>query len=386
LKPKEKQRIDHIDSIRGIAALTVVFIHGSDAFIKFPSVEAQGTLFYDLIFRFHIGMAGVMAFFAISGFVICPTLKGPKPLATKRFLISRFFRLYPPFWASMLLYIPVAILTMHYAVDWDQVLGNLPILYTASHVEPVIGVYWTLEVELVFYVLCLLLFLCGWLDTPFRLFIVGVVLMAIYQGLANRPELKAIIMENTHNVWIDLPRHLAIMFWGGLFRMWYDDRQRVCTIAGYQVPVIVLVIALAGLIVLRPIIVVDVAIVNHDGPAFSWAFPYIAGLGMFVVGALWIRITQPFFVWLGTISYSLYLLHPVVIMPLSKLVENNEATWGGMHVIVYILVVCVFSILLASLVYLCVEKPSMDLGHYLQRRLKKKATDKDNKVNALSLP
>ena len=368
MNAKDKQRIDHIDSIRGIAALTVVFIHSSSAFTKFPSIEAQGMLFHDLIFRFHVGMAGVMAFFAISGFVIIPTLRGTKASGTRRFLISRFFRLYPPFWTAIILYLSVKVITEQYSVDWDQVLGNIPMLYTAFDVKPVIGVFWTLEVELMFYLLCLVLFLFGWLDSPVKLFIVGVVLMAIYQGIANRPEVRAAITDATSNVWMDLPRHLAIMFWGGLFRTWYDDRQRVCDILGYQVPVIVLVVGLAFIIVLRPIIVVDVAIYNRDGAAFSWAFPYIAGLGMLVVGALWIRISHPFFVWLGTVSYSLYLLHPVVIMPLRKLVENDPATWGGMHVSVYILVVCVLSILLASLVYLLVEKPSINLGRFLDRK------------------
>ena len=362
------QRIEHIDSIRGIAALLVLVLHATEVFVNFPSVAEQGTLLRDLAFRLDFGKTGVMAFFAISGFVICPSLKGARRAGARRFLISRFFRLYPPFWTSIILFLLVRSLVTEDAVDWRQVLGNIPMLYSAFDVEPVIGLYWTLEVELVFYLLCLILFLCGWLDSPVRLFVVGVVLMAIYQGMVNRPEIRAIVNDAMNNNWLDLPRHLAIMFWGGLFRIWYEDRQRTCAIGGYQVPVVVLVTGLLALILLRPLVVVDLALYSGDGAAFSWAVPYISGICLFILGARYIRITHPFMVWLGTISYSIYLLHPVAIMVLKELVEMNPGTLGGMHLSGYIVASAAMTIILAGLVYICIEKPSIGLGRRLQRR------------------
>ena len=50
---------------------------------------------------FEFGITGVVLFFAISGFVIYGTLRGPRGNAGRRFIISRFFRLFPAYWVSM---------------------------------------------------------------------------------------------------------------------------------------------------------------------------------------------------------------------------------------------------------------------------------------------
>ena len=93
----------HIDAIRGFAALLVAFMHISAGFVKLPGVKAQGTFLYDIAYQLNFGQVGVIAFFAISGFVICPTLKGERSAGVRKFLTSRFFRLFPAFWTSMLL-------------------------------------------------------------------------------------------------------------------------------------------------------------------------------------------------------------------------------------------------------------------------------------------
>src|SRR5438045_9287952 len=51
---------------------------------------------------FEFGITGVVLFFAISGFVIYGTLRGPRAGTGRRFVISRFFRLFPAYWVSVL--------------------------------------------------------------------------------------------------------------------------------------------------------------------------------------------------------------------------------------------------------------------------------------------
>jgi peptidoglycan/LPS O-acetylase OafA/YrhL len=361
-------RMGRIDSIRGIAALLVLFLHTSEAFVRVPAVKAQGTFLYDIASNLSFGKTGVIAFFAISGFVICPSLKGQQYEGARRFVISRFFRLFPAFWAAIFLTLLVNFFWQGRAIDWSQVLGNIPMLYSVFNVEPLEGLFWTLEVELVFYFLCLILFLCGWLHKPVILFILGLLLMAIFQCVIDRPALDTRIRDELNIHWVAMPEYLAIMFWGGLFRAWYDDRQGVCSIRGHQIPIVVFVVALLFIILLRPLILLERFFYWGNFEYFSPAIPHFLGLSLFIVGALYVKVTNPFFVWLGAISYSIYLLHPVVFLAMMHLIKTKLLQLGDMHLSVYLLVCAALTILLSAVVYHYVEKPAIRIGRNLQGR------------------
>jgi len=295
-------------------------------------------------------------------------LKGQQYEGARKFVISRFFRLFPAFWAAIFLTLLVNFYWQGRAIDWSQVLGNIPMLYSFFNVKPLEGLFWTLEVELVFYFLCLILFLCGWLHKPFILFILGLLLMAIFQCVIDRPTLDARIRDALNIHWVGMPEYLAIMFWGGLFRAWYDDRQGVCSIRGYQIPIIVFVVALLFIILLRPLILLERFFYWGNFEHFWPAIPYFLGLGLFIVGALYVKVTNPFFVWLGAISYSIYLLHPVVFLAMVHLIKTKLVQFGDMHLSVYLLVCASLTILLSAVVYRYVENPAIRIGRNLQGR------------------
>ncbi len=361
-------RMSHIDSIRGIAALLVAFMHFSHGFVMIPAVKANGTFLYDIAFQLQFGHLGVIAFFAISGFVICPTLKGGKYDGARKFLISRFFRLYPAFWMSIVLILGKAYLWDGMTYDLSQILGNIVMLYSFFHVEPLQGLYWTLEVELIFYFLCLSLFLCGWLHRPLVLFFVGLILMAVSQWIFSREDIVRDIEHSLGGAWIYLPWNLAIMLWGGLFRFWYDSRKQTCSLIYFQIRIDVLVTILLFAILWRPAIVISTWIVQGKYDHIHKMLPYFLGLGLFIVGTVYIKLHNRFLVWLGTISYSLYLLHPMASVFVTKMVWTQFHNWKDLHLSSLIFVCLLLSILLAGLVYHCIEKPAIKLGRYLQNR------------------
>jgi peptidoglycan/LPS O-acetylase OafA/YrhL len=362
----------HIDSIRGIAALLVVYAHSTLTYSRIPAVEAHGTFLYTIAYELGFGRAGVIAFFAISGFVICPSLKGGQYDGARKFLISRFFRLFPAFWMSMVLALLANFLGYRQTIQIPQVLGNIPMLYTAFHVYPLQGLYWTLEVELIFYFLCLTLFLCGALHKPIILFIIGLVLMAASQWIFSRPDIVIAIRDATGgsgiSLWPYMPWNLAIMFWGGLFRIWYDDREKTCSFGPYEVPIGVLVSVLLFAILWRAFSLTSFWVVQEKFGELHNTVPYFLGLGIFMVGALYIKLNNRFFVWLGTVSYSLYLFHFSVVILLKWLIRTKFPDWGNLHLGVYLLVCMLLSILLAGLVYHCIEKPAIELGRFIQNR------------------
>lgn len=103
---------------------------------------------------FHYGYLGVDLFFVISGFVILRSAWNKTP---SRYLASRAGRLYPTFWVACTVTAVVVTLVPFdtFDVSWRQWLANLPMASESYGVKYVDGVYWTLAVELAFYVLVL---------------------------------------------------------------------------------------------------------------------------------------------------------------------------------------------------------------------------------------
>jgi peptidoglycan/LPS O-acetylase OafA/YrhL len=152
-------RIIELDSLRGIAALAVVFYHYTTRF----DAKFQTTVITDRI-SFPYGHYGVELFFIISGFVIFMTVKNE--MKPQIFLKKRAARLFPVFWLSMLFTtLMVTILEMDaLKVNFQEFIINLSMLPSAFNVKSVDGVYWTLKIEWFFYFTILFLLILRRLD------------------------------------------------------------------------------------------------------------------------------------------------------------------------------------------------------------------------------
>ncbi|MEU3494103.1 acyltransferase [Kitasatospora cineracea] len=156
-KPAGRPRLVALDALRIVAALLVVFHHyvgygggpsGSEsawtkpAWVVFPTAERLAAYTW----------TGVELFFIISGFVICMSSWGR---SLGDFFKSRVVRLYPAYWFAVLL--TTAVLTLWPLVrrplDLRDVLLNLTMLQEPFKVGSVDAVYWTLWVEMRFYLL-----------------------------------------------------------------------------------------------------------------------------------------------------------------------------------------------------------------------------------------
>lgn len=135
-------RFDNLDVLRGIAAISVVVQHYT------TSAGIMNDLSY-----FSFGKFGVVLFFLISGFLIPNSLshRNEKPIMS--FLVSRFFRLYPIYWVSIIFFVLTSI-TLNNDFDTLTVLINFTMFQKFIGVRDVIGVYWTLFIEMCFYIIC----------------------------------------------------------------------------------------------------------------------------------------------------------------------------------------------------------------------------------------
>jgi peptidoglycan/LPS O-acetylase OafA/YrhL len=109
------------------------------------------------------------------------------------------------------------------------------------------------------------------------------------------------------------------------------------------------------------------------------AFTWQATLGLtvfFVVIAsghsLWGALRLPGLIWLGDISYSIYLLHAFLLWLVFQRLLPHEAGVGGWVFLGVAVVVDVMLVLICSAVFLAIERPAIVMGkrhYYHVRRL-----------------
>ncbi|NEA21312.1 acyltransferase family protein [Actinomadura bangladeshensis] len=145
-----RERLSELDLLRFAAALAVVLYHFTGFGGAGPWPTPAREVFPEVAAVTRFGYLGVDLFFVISGFVILMSAWGRGP---GEFGVSRLVRLMPAYWVSVLLGAAVyAVFRQGNGVP-GLVLPNLTMLQGGLGLKNVDAVYWTLWVELHFYVL-----------------------------------------------------------------------------------------------------------------------------------------------------------------------------------------------------------------------------------------
>ncbi len=175
-------RLLEIDALRTVACFLVLIAHTAQEFSKLDSADPNAKVMHKFFWEPDLGRSAVTIFFAISGYFILNTLKGPRYEGSVDFWGRRLFRLYPVFWVSILAGILLIWLPKDLAVSGELILSNLTMIPKAFGEENIIGVFWTLETELMFYLLAWFLFLFRLHDSPLALSIIimGLVILTFF--------------------------------------------------------------------------------------------------------------------------------------------------------------------------------------------------------------
>jgi peptidoglycan/LPS O-acetylase OafA/YrhL len=146
--PSQRSRVEALDLLRLLAALSVVVYH-----YTFRGAAADGLTNLSipaLVPVTKYAYLGVELFFVISGFVIAFSAEGR---AAREFVIARAARIYPGFLVCMTLtfLVTLAFGAPHFEASLTQWLANLVILSPALKQPFMDGVYWSIVYELIFY-------------------------------------------------------------------------------------------------------------------------------------------------------------------------------------------------------------------------------------------
>ena len=322
MTPNPPPRLPELDALRGLAALAVLVFHYTS---RYDNLYGHPALVPD----FRLGEYGVQLFFMISGFVIFMSLERVRsPLD---FIVARASRLYPPYWAAVALTFAVTAvfgLPRLESSGWEA-LVNLTMVQRLFGVPHVDDVYWTLTVELSFYALMWLALVTDQLRHIVRWGVVWLGLMALYAaagefGLALPGAVgNFLLLEHGH-----------LFFAGILFYRLYKGAAPLPTL-------LLLGVCLAMQFVVGP---------PTSGPVVALFFVLF---GLLLKGWLKVLVVPPL-LFLGSVSYSLYLLHQnigYVVMRELYALEGVLPAW-------FILgVPFALSLVLAALFTFYIERP-----------------------------
>jgi peptidoglycan/LPS O-acetylase OafA/YrhL len=324
-------RIVELDALRGIAALAVVFYHYTMQTSLVPENRVP------VSFTFPWGDLGVPLFFMISGFVIIMTFD--RVMTVKDFLLGRFSRLYPAYWACLLFtFVAVALFGLpSHRIGLKDLLWNLTMMpHLLARAQLADGDYWTLECELLFYGAMALLFKTGALKRVKTVMFLWMLLAAAVVWVINHHEAGSLPFKLAGKV--QTVGVLPFIHFFSMGVVFYDLRRQQKWTLGH---VLVLGLAVASSLWLDPL--------PHGWIVLGLASICFAATAGYLPFLKWAPLT-----FLGGISYPLYLLHQSIGHIALKAMA--ELHWPPL---VAFVVTVSGVILLAYLTSVWVERPAM---------------------------
>ena len=347
-------RLRALDGLRGVAILLVMGFH---YFYHLESFYYKSTLYpygetFSNVLIFKYGYMGVELFFIISGFVIAMTLESSRSVLD--FVIRRFVRIWPALIVSAVLTFfllnwsdsPFALTRRQF---WPNFLPSLtltpPSLWSGwfPKVDYVTGVYWSLVVEIRFYMIAVILFWLFSREKLARNLVIFTLVIYIGRALLRRA------MPGYNGVYDALfsPDYMPWFAAGAIFYELYKDRLAKSAA----------LVMLAVMYVLIARVSTNYAMIGRD-PVFA------STTALVFLTLFWFLATKPTpmrifevrpLVWIGECSYSIYLYHYAIGM---IFISQVSKTIGLIPQLLLVAAISLLVLAVGRVSYATVENPA----------------------------
>ncbi|OQY11534.1 MAG: hypothetical protein B6I31_04750 [Desulfobacteraceae bacterium 4572_19] len=334
---------------RGIAAILVVLLHLGNAMAikKYFAIQE-----FSIPFSFG---GGIEFFFVLSGFIIFHVHKNDinQPKKIFNYIKKRITRIYPTYWIIFLSVFLLAIIdtALYDTVPHDlwtliKALFLIPqdkdIIYGWGTGAPVIGVAWTLQYEMLFYLFFTLLILNKWIGI-----MSGTILLFFSIYLSNNSAISFPLSFITNY-------YIILFFMGMMVSLILSSKKTAFNKPALylSIGVLILIFTIISYFLIENILGDKITIFYGVASSFL-----ILGLAQFenrgfIIGG------QKFIQLLGDSSYALYLIHYPLISILCKLLiflkVNEYGYAGAIFSYFFIFGFCIF---ISIIFHIIIEKP-----------------------------
>lgn len=354
-----------IDALRGLAILSVVFFH--TAVIVQPGSNL-------LTMIKEQGARGVQLFYIASALTIFLSMRGraQEDDPTRKFFIRRFFRIAPLFYLAIVAYVlgygfgPRA--GASYGINGWHILWTAVFLngWHPEMINSVIPVGWSIAVEMTFYLIAPFLFArVRNIRHSLLLVLIALVLMKVLRDVLF-PPLSALYPE--HQYFVRLYFYLWFFAQLPVFLMGilvYQVFLKASEVPDRSLGMVLLVLSL--------FLFTSFLNVNTYANLLPVHILYGFAFGILAI-ALALKpvkiLVNPFTVWIGKLSYSVYLIHYGIAVLLWNFWGDKIPPGDWNYVLVFLLLTAV-TLPVSWLTYTFIEKPGIRLGKRLIDRLER---------------
>lgn len=379
------KRLLELDSLRGLAALSVVFSHFINVFpqILDTTYNQNSTLIkllkYTPLHIFWTGHESVVFFFILSGFVLfLPFLKKDEGIFYPAYLVKRVCRIYIPYIIALIFALSMNYLYYRGGISelssWFNLVGQSPAnpmliiqhffligSFNNNVYNPVLwSLVYEMRISIVFPIVAFLVIKYNWKIN----LMISIILSAC--GLFGNDIINKLTNSTTDYL---LTLHYVSMFIiGALLAKNRDEFVKKFSANSRCAKILLLLVAILAYtnywwtFLIKPFSgrVFHIVVGNDWVTALGVIIFIIIGFSSMKVSNF---LNKKPIVLLGKISYSLYLYHAICLVTMINVLYDITPFWA------ILVLALISSVVIASLSYFLIEVNSIRLGRYLSRKI-----------------